>query len=403
MKKALFLLLSLFFVCTSVAAFDWKPVENAQLYEDMITYTRAAADSLAGTAAEPVIRKFITKQEKIFEDDPYAWIGNTYKLVYELEKLYPPHPADGSIEAKARMHMFRILDYPIHNWCDGPKATQEEKIAWSLGRDNNRNQGCKRVLAELAKPAPAPGTLQVLKVYNMGYVLRTSERCFAIDICWHGSDGDAAKLAKYIDVMFVTHPHGDHYTPVMLEAVLKAGKKLVLSKDYGPVDKKGNKLVYWEDIIDTPVDICGIEMKTLKGHQDRNDPAQCPNNVYHLSFDGWTVIHDGDNDDRGKNVLLESMEAPDLVFYATWNRPYRVIDHIRNAKGLENHTPLFISSHENEYGHRVQQRESYWETYTRKDRYGDPDYKYFPWMTMESGESISLTHEYLNSLELQQN
>ena len=54
-------------------------------------------------------------------------------------------------------------------------------------------------------------------------------------------------------------------------------------------------------------------------------------------------------------------------------------------------------SHENEYGHRVQQRESYWETYTRKDRYGDPDYKYFPWMTMESGESILLTHEYLNS------
>ncbi|MCQ2184786.1 MAG: MBL fold metallo-hydrolase [Bacteroidales bacterium] len=321
MKKILLTLTVALISLVNARAFDWVPVENHQLFADMMAYTSAAADSLKGTAAEPLLRKFIKRQETVFESDPYAWIGATYKLVYSLEKIYPPHISDGSEAALVRMFMFRILDFPIHNWYDGPKSTEEERRAWEVGRKLNLDQGCNRVLSALSKPAPAPGTLQILKVYNMGYVIRTSQRCFAVDICWHGSAAGAAKLAKYIDVMFVTHPHGDHYTPVMLEAVLKAGKKLVLSKDYGPEDKSGNKLVFWDDIIDNPVDICGIEMKTLKGHQHKEDPSKCPNNVYHLTFDGWTLIHDGDNSDHDKNALLEKLEAPDVVIYATWNRP----------------------------------------------------------------------------------
>ena len=157
MKKILLTLTVALISLVNARAFDWVPVENHQLFADMMAYTSAAADSLKGTAAEPLLRKFIERQETVFESDPYAWIGATYKLVYSLEKIYPPHISDGSEAALVRMFMFRILDFPIHNWYDGPKSTEEERRAWEVGRKLNLDQGCNRVLSALSKPAPAPG------------------------------------------------------------------------------------------------------------------------------------------------------------------------------------------------------------------------------------------------------
>lgn len=395
MRKTLFTAILICLAFVRVFAFDWKPQSNEELFNALIEYARTAQADLADAPkAGKLIGSFISRQEHAFESDPYAWIGATYKLTYELQKLYPVCMNDGSVASKVRMHAYRLLDFPIHVDQKGPKATEDERRAWEIGRNRNWEQGCRRVIDALSKSAPAEGELQVMKVYNMGYVYRTAHHCFAIDLCWHGSKADAMKLCKYIDVMFVTHPHGDHYTDVMLEAVLESGKKLVLSKDYGPSDESGNKIVMWEDRL-TPMDMDGLQVCTFKGNQNMKEPHKMPNNVYHIQCDGWTVFHHGDNSDRGKDLQLQHLCAPDVAMIATWNKPKLIMDAVRTCTDASQHTTIFVASHENEYGHRVQQRESYMETFLRTDRYGDPSFDYFPWMVMEAGEVFTFTKDMI--------
>lgn len=391
MKKLIAATLLLCLGFLKAFAFDWKPQSNEELFNSMIEYARTAQKELADVPkASKLLSSFIVKQETAYGTDPYAWIGATYKLTYALQKLYPACINGDDVATRVRMHAYRLLDFPIHVDQKGPGATEEENRAWTVGRNRNWEQGCKRVLATLAKTTPAEGELQVLKVYNMGYVFRTSKHCFAIDLCWRGSKADAMKLCRYIDVLFITHPHGDHYTDVMLEAVLESGKTLVLSKDYGPEAADGNKIVMWEDRL-KPVDMDGLKVCTFKGNQNKKEPEKMPNNVYHIQFDGWTILHHGDNSDHKRDGQLKKLAAPDVVIAATWNKPKHLMDAVRTCPDASEHSTVFISSHENEYGHRVQQRESYWETFTRSDRYGDPEYDYFPWMTMEAGESFTFT------------
>ena len=76
--------------------------------------------------------------------------------------------------------------------------------------------------------------LEVFKVYNMGYLFRSSGKVVAVDVQWSGPTEQMKEFASMIDVFFVTHPHEDHYTKALLEEVLKAGKQVVLPYDLVP-------------------------------------------------------------------------------------------------------------------------------------------------------------------------
>ena len=66
---------------------------------------------------------------------------------------------------------------------------------------------------------------------------------------------------------------------------------------------------------------------------------------------------------------------------------------LKKCKGYGTKDITFISAHENEMFHNVQQRESWWETFTRKDRYGNPDYEYPPVKFLLQGESVTLRRQ----------
>ena len=53
--------------------------------------------------------------------------------------------------------------------------------------------------------------------------------------------------------------------------------------------------------------------------------------------------------------------------------------------------PVYLTSHENELGHTVNHRESYWELFTRKDRLADPSYSYPPVRLLGIGECQCFT------------
>ena len=234
-----------------------------------------------------------------------------------------------------------------------------------------------------------PGELAIFKVYNMGFIFRTSERTFAIDLCWHGDKAESEKMAKLLDVVFVTHPHGDHFTNVMMQAMVKKGKTVFCSDPrVGGKELDGNplRIIRWEDITE-PIEVAGIRLQMFAGHQGKN----MPNNVYHLEFDGWTLVHNGDNNDKERDLRVKELSVPDVVIGASWNKLKRLQGAVKECDGFDASKILFIPSHENEFGHRVQQRESYHELFTRKDRLGDPEYDYLRFEVLDIGEGIVLS------------
>ena len=373
---------------SSLSAFDWMPKDNASLMADMIDFAKTFRSAAEGTNAEKVLNTFISGAEKQYASGDYlSWVQNTYDTCAALEKLFPPREDDASDEAILRRYILRLLDYPVHLDNLSKGVDQRTKDVFLLTRDRYRERAALAAVAWLKTAAPAPGELAVFKVYNMCFILRTSHRTIMLDPCVFAPGSVCKALTKAVDVFFITHPHGDHYSEAMLGEIVRQGKTLVTSYDVAPYVKSPVKMVVWENIFD-PLDVDGIAVRTLAGHQNRKCPAAMPNNVYNLSFDGWTVVTNGDNSDRELQDRLASMPVPDLLIGASWNRIQYLMDDVRACEGWTEGRTILIPSHENEFGHRVQQRESYWEDFTRADRYNNPSYDYFPLWFLDIGEGM---------------
>ena len=70
----------------------------------------------------------------------------------------------------------------------------------------------------------------IWKLYNMGYVIKTKDVCFAIDLVQPGSE----KLVNMLDFAIISHKHFDHYDPAFISAMVTAGKTV-----YSPFFAKG--------------------------------------------------------------------------------------------------------------------------------------------------------------------
>ena len=74
----------------------------------------------------------------------------------------------------------------------------------------------------------------VWSVYNMGYVVKTREALFSIDLVHRR----ALELAPLLDFALITHNHDDHYRPEFYRALNKSGKTVVSNflDNYGTRD-----------------------------------------------------------------------------------------------------------------------------------------------------------------------
>lgn len=167
----------------------------------------------------------------------------------------------------------------------------------------------------------------------------------------------------------------------MLDALRKNNVPVVIPKDLMPDYVSENKHIIWGN--DTPLTVGGVKFTSLKGNQGDG----IPNNVYHMEIDGWTIIDQGDNADHDLELKLAEKPAADLIIAASWNDIQNIF---KAAMAPEGASPMFIPSHENEFGHGVDHRESYHELIARKDRLGNPDFNYPPYLLMDIGENIEI-------------
>ena len=390
MKKTVLFILALamaFSPCRGAYAFDWKVQTNDELRADMLAYASEFASDARGTKAGRIVSKLIKQQQKTA--DEFSWIGDTFAAVQKLEAEYGPvgstidhaHPEFETKEAMIRRRTLQLLDYPVHvpeYLEDIPEGLREAFFAF---KEAYLESARKRTIAWLNQPAPEPGVLAVMKVYNMGYIFRTSERTVFVDIRWDGTEEQVNYIAGLADVFFLTHPHGDHYSKSMLKALQDNNVPVVLPKDLMPDYNSADKHIVWGN--DTPMTVGGVKFTSLKGNQGEG----VPNNVYYFEFDGWRIIDQGDNSDHDLERQLSGKPAADFIIAASWNNIQNIFTAALAPEGAH---PMFIASHENEFGHGVDHRESYHELFSRKDRLGDPDFKYPPFLLMDIGENIEV-------------
>lgn len=84
-----------------------------------------------------------------------------------------------------------------------------------------------KVLHEVKNTQVPHGSTLVWMLYNMGFVVKTPSGCFGIDIDHRLSE----QLEPYLDFLFITHDHGDHYNLKLVNKINGHGKP-VLSNFY---------------------------------------------------------------------------------------------------------------------------------------------------------------------------
>lgn len=383
-------------------SFDWPSRDNGELRGEMLSEAGVFlnyCDSVAGNAcgnarrdaaaAAGILRDFIAAQAAV--EDPYSWIGEVHGTVAKLKGIYPPQSGNEGM----RRRILQLLDYPLHvdNFRqDAPAAMLSEYYGsvfeyLSAARDS--------VFKVLDEPVSGSG-MELVKWYNMGFVMKTAGHTVAIDITDRCSlpveytlweDEDYKRFAQKTDILFLTHPHSDHYSLALLKAMVDEGKTVVLPCSIEGLVCGGNgsgEIVIIDSTLNRPVTLAGgVEVMVFHGDQGEDIPC----NIYLLDIDGHRVVHNGDNYDRGKEALLRNYPPADIIIASSWNKVQSLLSFAGNSAS---EGQIFIPAHENELCHGVSNRESYHELFTRKDRLGNDSFHYPRTIVLDNGEKIDI-------------
>jgi ribosomal protein L17 len=96
-------------------------------------------------------------------------------------------------------------------------------------------KGFERIVEEI-RTVKIRETPAVWNVYNMGYIIKTQETLFSIDLVHRRAE----ELAEILDFSLVTHNHGDHFHAGLYNLMNKAGKTVISNflDNYGAHFKK---------------------------------------------------------------------------------------------------------------------------------------------------------------------
>ena len=229
-------------------------------------------------------------------------VHNQIESTFEWFRNHPP-AADGSNYA-ARKEKSALLDeYGMQLSHETWKAYRAAWASDPAGAREMENEhpvlyyfryAADRSAQEIRNTPVTEGVV-IWKLYNMGYVVKTRDACFAIDLVQPG----AGDLSDVLDFAIVSHTHGDHYDTTFLNAMIAAGKKV-----YSPFYAAGT-------VIDTETE---FRQNELKVRFTMNDQSGVPVIVTEVncgpSAQEYTIYHIADS-----RVLeaLNPTRKPDLL------------------------------------------------------------------------------------------
>lgn len=162
---------------------------------------------------------------------------------------------------------------------------------------------CREIKETVVKDIPA-----VWSVYNMGYVVKTPQALFSIDLV-HRLD---SALAPILDFALVTHNHGDHFRPEFYNA-MNGQRKTVVSNfldNYGVADwraqggfTRARKTFKIKD----------VEVRTSL--IDHNDYLIDYTTAFEIRVGNFSIYHTGDSGRGTEPKLVTTCGRPDLWLF----------------------------------------------------------------------------------------
>ena len=233
------------------------------------------------------------------------WVTATQAAWPELDAArlwFASHPPNGTNDLQRREKM-AVLQQA------SDQLSQEKWVAYKNSWATNaavadRMENEEPILYYLSKAtAEAISDIRRTKVergvvvwfmYNMGYVFKTPQGCFGIDLSFR----TAPQLADDLDFVLATHEHQDHQHDPLLQAMTAKGKPVV-SRFF-----KGGQSIPGGDGATTPIELhlksFRVKVDIGDHHHDTVPPSLNSMLMYQIDCGDCTIYHTGDASNREK-------------------------------------------------------------------------------------------------------
>ena len=176
-----------------------------------------------------------------------------------------------------------------------------------------------QALKEISQTKVPKGNVKIWYIYNMGVIAKSEDKTIAFDLAGDYVYSNMADFTKYIDILVISHFHGDHINRSVFKEALKNGVTVIIPGD--KVLFKGNEFVRdpeGEDAVslikrrngidsDNFISIKPQEKTIIKGIEITAYPAKhihnpdeedsfidTPVNWYYVNLSGFIILHMGD-------------------------------------------------------------------------------------------------------------
>ena len=193
-----------------------------------------------------------------------------------------------------------------------------------------------QALKEIPQTQVPKGKIKIWYLYNMGVIVKSSEKTVAFDLAGTYVYSQMAEFAKFIDVLFITHFHNDHFDKNVVEQAIKSGATVAVPDEKVRVEDIGFiKDSNGENIMDIlsghgsvnfnnlfiaikPQEktvIKGIEVVAYPANHIGlgEDPAIAPFPLdwYEINLPGITLLHmgDGTSFDQKTNFINKNIDV----------------------------------------------------------------------------------------------
>jgi L-ascorbate metabolism protein UlaG (beta-lactamase superfamily) len=181
-----------------------------------------------------------------------------------------------------------------------------------------------RAIKEINETSVPPGELKLWYIYNMGIIAKTSNATIGFDLAGTYVYPSLADLGGYVDMLLISHAHGDHFDKNVIMNAEKHGTAIIIPDGKVRVDHSGLTPFLIKDpggvnmldaITQLGIDTTGWtaikpnETITMKGvsvtafsgeHRSPSESApvediyDTPVDWYYVNLSGFGLLHTGD-------------------------------------------------------------------------------------------------------------
>src|SRR4030043_699210 len=176
-----------------------------------------------------------------------------------------------------------------------------------------------QALKEISTIKVPKGNIKIWYIYNMGIIAKSEDKTIAFDLAGDYVYPNMADFTKYIDILVISHFHGDHINRSVFKEALKNGVTVIIPGDKvlfngndfvrDPEGEDAVTLIKRRNGIDSDnfisikpqektiiksIEITAYPAKHIHNPDEEDSFTDTPVNWYYVNLSGFIILHMGD-------------------------------------------------------------------------------------------------------------